>query len=86
MSWVFAVSLLILLAAVVVIEIRAVRAGDERRRHAPGYALVMGGLILIGLGMAAALTETGVPALVVSSAGLVAIVLGSMRHRETALR
>jgi len=86
MSWVFMVSVLILGAALVLIEVRAVRAGDERRRHAPGYAFVMGGLIPIGLGMAAALTETGLPALIVSSAGLVAVVLGSMRHREAALR
>ena len=85
MSLVFMVSIAILVAAVVLIEVRAVRAGDERRRHAPGYALVMGGLIMISVGMAAALTEEGVPALLMSLAGLVAVVLGATRHEQAAL-
>jgi len=85
MSLVFMVSIAILVAAVVLIEVRAVRAGDERRRHAPGYALVMGGLIMIGVGMAGALTEEGVPALLMSLAGLVAVVLGATRHEQAAL-
>jgi hypothetical protein len=86
MSWVLVVSMAILAAAVVLIEIRAVREGDERRRHAPGYALVMGGLIIIGLGIAAALTEAGASALLVSMAGLAVVALGATRHREVVAR
>jgi Ca2+/Na+ antiporter len=85
MSLVFMVSIAILVAAVVLIEVRAVREGDELRRHAPGYALVMGGLIMVSVGMAAALTEEGVAALLVSLAGLVAVVLGATRHKQVAL-
>ena len=59
MSLVLMLSMVILLAAVVLIEFRAIREGDERRRHAPGYALVMGGLVMIGIGIAAALTDEG---------------------------
>ena len=51
MSWVFLASIGVLIAAIVLIEVRAVRAGDERQHHAPGYAFVMGGLILIGIGI-----------------------------------
>ena len=82
MSWVFMVSIAVLLAAVVLIEFRAVRAGDERWHHAPGYALVMGGLIVIGVGIAAAVSEQVVIALLASSAGLLSVVLGATRHRE----
>jgi hypothetical protein len=82
MSWVFVVSVALLLAAVVLIEVRAVRAGDERWHHAPGYALVMGGLIVIGVGIAAAMSEQAVIALLASSAGLLSVVLGATRHRE----
>lgn len=84
MSWVFMVSVAILVAAVVLIEFRAVREGDERRHHAPGYALVMGGLFMISIGIAAALTEGAALALLASSAGLVAVVLGATRHKEIA--
>ena len=82
MSWVFLLSMVILAAAVVLIEIRAVREGDERRHHAPGYALVIGGLIIIGLGIAAALTDAGAEALLVSMTGLAVVALGTTRHRE----
>ena len=82
MSWVFVVSIAILLAAVVLIEVRAVRTGDERQHHAPGYALVMGGLIVIGVGIAAAVSEQVVIALLASCAGLLAVALGATRHRE----
>jgi hypothetical protein len=82
MSWVFMASVVVLIAAIVLIEVRAVRAGDERRRHAPGYALVMGGLIVIGVGIAAAVSEQVVIALFASSAGLVAVALGATRHKE----
>lgn len=82
MSWVFVVSVAVLLTAVVLVEVRAVRAGDERWHHAPGYALVMGGLIAIGIGIAAAVSEQSVIALSMSSAGLLSVVLGATRHRE----
>jgi len=82
MSWVFMVSIAILVAAIVLIEARAIRAGDERRHHAPGYALVMGGLIVIGVGIAAAVSEQVVIALLASSVGLLAVVLGATRHSE----
>jgi len=82
MSWVFVVSIAVLLAAVVLIEVRAVRTGDERWHHAPGYAFVMGGLIVIGVGIAAAVSEQAVIALLALSAGLLSVVLGSTRHRE----
>ena len=82
MSWVFMVSIAILLVAIVLIELRAIRMGDERLHHAPGYALVMGGLIVIGLGIAAAMSEHVAMALLASSAGLLSVVLGATRHRE----
>ena len=82
MSWVFMVSIVALLVAVALIELRAVRMGDERLHHAPGYALVMGGLIVIGMGIAAAVSEQALPALLASSAGLVFVVLGATRHKE----
>jgi hypothetical protein len=84
MSWVFVVSVAVLLAAVVLVEVRAVRTGDERWHHAPGYALVMGGLIAIGVGIAAAMSEQSTIALLASSAGLVAVVLGATRQKEAA--
>jgi hypothetical protein len=84
MSWVFMVSLAVLLAAIVLIEYRAVRAGDERRHHAPGYMLVMGGLIMIGVGIAAAVSEQAAPALLASMAGLGSVVIGASRGREAA--
>ena len=82
MSWVFTVSIVILLAAIVLIEVRAVRVGDEREHHAPGYAFVMGGLVVIGLGIAAAMSEQEAIALLASSAGLLSVVLGATRNRE----
>lgn len=84
MSWVFMASIVVLVAAIVLIEIRAIRAGDERRHHAPGYALVMGGLIVIGIGIAAAASEQVAIALLASLAGLGAVALGATRHTETA--
>lgn len=87
MSWVFVLCIGVLVAAIVLIELRAVRAGDERRHHAPGYALVMGGLIVIGIGIAAAVSGQVAIALLTSSAGLGAVVLGATRRRggESAL-
>ena len=84
MSWVFMVSIAVLLAAVVLIEYRAIRAGDERRHHAPGYALVLGGLVVISIGIAAAVTEQVTVALLASLAGLGAVALGATRHKEAA--
>lgn len=82
MPWVFMVSVVVLLVATALIELRAIRMGDEREHHAPGYALVMGGLIVIGLGIAAAASEQVAIALLASSAGLISVVLGATRHRE----
>jgi hypothetical protein len=82
MSWVFMASIVVLIAAIVLIEIRAIRAGDERRHHAPGYALVMGGLIVIGIGIAAAASEQVAIALLASLAGLGVVALGATRHTE----
>jgi hypothetical protein len=84
MSWVFMVSIAVLLAAVVLIEYRAIRTGDERRHHAPGYALVLGGLVVIGIGIAAAVTGQVTVALLASLAGLGAVALGATRHKEAA--
>jgi small-conductance mechanosensitive channel len=82
MSWVFMLSIVVLLAAIVLVEVRAIRIGDEREHHAPGYAFVMGGLIVIGFGIAAAVSEHVAIALLASSAGLLSVVLGATRHRE----
>ena len=82
MSWVFMVSIAILLAAIVIIELRAVREGDERQHHAPGYALVMGGLIMIGIGIAAAMSNESAIALLASLAGLISVAIGATRHKE----
>jgi hypothetical protein len=82
MSWVFMVSLAILLLAIVLIEFRAIREGDERRHHAPGYALVMGGLVVIGIGIASAVTDQGAIALIASTAGLISVAIGATRHTE----
>ena len=84
MHWVFMVSIAVLLAAVVLIEYRAIRAGDERRQHAPGYALVLGGLVVIGIGIAAAVSEQVTLALLASLAGVGAVAMGATRHKEAA--
>jgi hypothetical protein len=86
MSWVLIVSMAILVAAIVLIELRAIREGDERRRHAPGYALVLGGLIMIAIGIAAALNDEGVVSLLFSAAGFLGVVLGATRHDVVAVR
>jgi len=81
MSWVFMVSVVVLLIATVLIELRAVRIGDERRHHAPGYALVMGGIIVIGVGIAAAVAQRVPIALLASCTGLLTVALGVTRPR-----
>jgi hypothetical protein len=82
MSWVFVVSIAILLLAIVLIEFRAIREGDERKHHAPGYALVLGGLVVIGIGIAAAMTDQAAIALLASTAGLISVAFGATRHTE----
>ena len=82
MPWVFLASIVALIASVVLTELRAVRVGDERRRHAPGYALVVGGLIVIAVGIAAALSEQAYVALLASAVGLGAVVIGVTRQPE----
>ena len=84
MSWVFVVSMVALMLAIVLIELRAVRAGDEREHHAPGYAMVLGGLVLIGFGIAAAISDHGALTLLFSVVGLVSVALGATRHKEMA--
>lgn len=84
MSWVFMVSIAVLLLAIVLIELRAIREGDEREHHAPGYAPVLGGLVLIGIGIAAAVSDLVVVALLASTVGLISVVLGATRHTEVA--
>lgn len=84
MSWVFMVSIAVLLLAIVLIELRAIREGDEREHHAPGYAPVLGGLVLIGIGIAAAVSDLVVVALLASTVGLISVVLGATRHTEAA--
>lgn len=86
MSWVLMVTMAVLLAAVVLIEIRAIREGDERRRHAPGYSLVMVGLIVIAVGIAAALEDQALTALLLAGAGLGTVALGATRHDVVAVR
>ena len=83
MSLVLMATTAILLAAIVLIEFRAVREGDERRHHAPGYAAALGGLVLIGVGIALAIVEAAVLALVVSLAGLGAVAFGASRHHPS---
>ena len=63
---------------------RAVREGDEREHHAPGYALVMGGVIMIGIGIAGAMSDQAAMALLASAAGLILVALGATRHTEAA--
>jgi hypothetical protein len=80
MSAVFLVSMVTLALGVVIIEVRAIRQGDERQHHAPGYGLVLGGLIMLGIGVAAAASEHTVIALLATGLGLVAVLAGATRH------
>lgn len=85
MSWVLMVTVALLLAAVVLIEIRAIREGDERRRHAPGYMLTLVGLVAISVGIAAAMSDQGMVALLLAGGGLVMVALGATRHDVVAV-
>ena len=82
MSWVFIASIVAMLVAIVLIEYRALRVGDERRHYAPGATIVVGGLILIGIGIAAAVSEQVALSLLASSAGLLAVAFAVTRHAE----
>jgi hypothetical protein len=82
MSWVFIVAVISLVVAVVFVEYRAIRTGDERGHPAPGHDLVMIGLIAIGVGIAAAATEHTLVALAALAAGLAAVIVGALRHAE----
>ena len=82
MTWVFIASTVFLLIAVLLIELRAVREGDERQHRAPGYAMVIGGLVLIGFGIAAALGDADGFTLVLGAAGLASVAFGVTRHTD----
>jgi hypothetical protein len=82
MTWVLMVTVAILGAAVMLIALRAFAEVDDNERHAPGFTFVMGGLVMISLGIAAALTEGTALALLASSAGLIAVVFGTTRSTE----
>jgi hypothetical protein len=82
MSSILMVTLALLAIAVVLIELRAVREGDERRRTAPGFALVTCGVFMLALGVAAAIAGDEAVALLASLAGLSVVALGASRHRE----
>jgi hypothetical protein len=84
MSWVLIVCLAIFAVAVILIERRAVREGDERKRTAPGFVFVTLGVFLLAIGVAAALADDESIALASSGLGLVSVVLGFSRHREVA--
>lgn len=77
MSWILVATLIIFTVAVVLIELRAVREGDERRHTAPGFVLVTIGVFMLALGVAAAIAEDEMIALATVSAGLVAVALGA---------
>jgi hypothetical protein len=84
MSWVLVVSLTLLAAAVVLVELRAIRQGDERRHAAPGFVLITCGVFMLAIGIAAAIGDDSMIALVASVAGLATVALGTVRHREAA--
>lgn len=84
MSWILLVTITFLLAAILLIELRAVHAGDERQHHAPGYVLVLGGLVAIASGIAMALTDEALFALLFSTLGFIAVGLGTIRGYEPA--
>jgi hypothetical protein len=86
MSWVLVVSLTLLAVAVVLVEFRAIRQGDERRHAAPGFVLVTCGVFMLAIGIAAAIADDSGIALLASLAGLGAVALGAARHRELIAR
>jgi hypothetical protein len=82
MSSILVVALALLAIAVVLIELRALREGDERERTAPGFALVTCGVFMLALGVAAAVAGDEPLALIASLAGLATVALGATRHRQ----
>ena len=86
MSWVLIASLVVLVAAIVLVEYRAIRVGDERRSHAPGYSTVLIGLALISVGVAGAATGGYGMALLSSAFGLAIVTVGALQHREATFR
>ena len=86
MSWILIASLVVLVAAVVLVEYRAVRVGDERRSHAPGYSSVLIGLALIGVGVAGAASGWHGTALLTSAFGLALVTVGALQHRQATFR
>jgi uncharacterized membrane protein YhaH (DUF805 family) len=84
MTWILLLTIIFLLAAVVLIELRAVHAGDERRHHAPGYGFVLGGLVALATAIGLALMDETALALLLSTLGLIAVGVGTLRdHRYT---
>lgn len=85
MSWIMVVSLAIFGLALVLIEVRAVRTGDERQHAGPGFVSITCGVILLALGLAAAIAGHETIALASSAIGLAAVALGaSARHGVSA--
>lgn len=81
MSWVLVVSLVLFAVALVLIEVRAIRAGDERQHAAPGFLSVTCGVFLLALGVAAAIAGDETVALATSAIGLAAVALGASAQR-----
>jgi hypothetical protein len=82
MSWILIVTLAIFGLALVLIEVRAIRTGDERQHAAPGFLAVTCGVILLALGVAAAIAGDETIALATSVVGLTAVTLGVATRRR----
>jgi hypothetical protein len=77
MSWVLVVALVLFAIALVLVEVRAVRTGDEREHAAPGFLAVTCGVFLLAIGVAAAIAGDETVALATSAIGLAAVALGA---------
>jgi hypothetical protein len=82
MSWILIVSLAIFGLALVLIEVRAIRTGDERQQAGPGFLSVTCGVILLALGVAAAIAGDETIALATSAVGLAAVAVGASARRR----
>jgi hypothetical protein len=82
MSWILIVSLVIFGLALVLIEVRAIRTGDERQHAAPGFLAVTCGVILLALGVGAAIAGDETIALATSVVGLAAVTIGVSARRR----
>ena len=83
MTWILLLTITFMLAAIVLIELRAVRAGDEREHHAPGYAYVLIGLVALSSAIGMALMDQTLFAMLLSTVGLMSVgvgTLGEQRH------